>query len=88
MTCCVLYATLRLNYMEGGENLFYPNIAAERAKRRMSLDSLATQLGVTRKTLYNWENSGFIPQKSLEKMAELFNCSTDYLMETNKAERK
>ena len=62
--------------------MFYPNIAAERAKRKMSLDAMAEKLGVTRKTIYNWENSGSIPQKSVEKMAEMFDCSIDYLLET------
>lgn len=60
--------------------MFYPNIAAERAKRRMSVDSLAEKLGVTRKTIYNWENAGSIPQSALEKMADLFGCSIDYLL--------
>ena len=58
----------------------YPNIAAERAKRQMSLDALAEQLGVTRKTIYNWENKGKIPDTALEKMADLFGCSVDYLL--------
>lgn len=62
--------------------MFYPNIAAERAKRRMSVDTLAEKLGVTRKTIYNWENSGSIPQSALEKMSDMFNCSIDYLLET------
>ena len=65
---------------KGGEKMFYPNIAAERAKRKMSLDMMASELGVTRKTIYNWENSGNIPQKALEKMADLFNCTIDYLL--------
>lgn len=69
-------------FRTGGEKLFYPNIAAERAKRKMSVDALAEALGVTRKTIYNWENNGKIPQKQLEKMADLFNCPTDYLLET------
>ena len=69
------------NYRTGGEKLFYPNIAAERAKRKMSVDALATELGVTRKTIYNWENRGNIPRKKLEKMAVLFGCTTDYLLE-------
>ena len=64
----------------GGENVFYPNIAAERAKRRMSQDELAKELGVTRKTIYNWENSGRIPQRRLVQMAKLFDCSVDYLL--------
>lgn len=67
--------------MRGGDELFYPNIAAERAKRKMSMEVMASQLGVTRKTIYNWESSGSIPQKRLEQMAKLFNCSIDYLLE-------
>lgn len=63
--------------------MFYPNIAAERAKRRMSLDDFASRLGVARKSLYNWENSGHIPQNVLEKMADMFGCTTDYLLVTD-----
>ena len=66
--------------MKGGEKLFYPNIAAERAKRKMSLDTMAEKLGVTRKTVYNWETAGKIPKDKVEMMADLFNCSTDYLL--------
>lgn len=58
----------------------YPNIAAERAKRRMSLDEMAKELGVSRKTIYNWEQAGNIPQSALEKMSEIFECSIDYLL--------
>lgn len=61
--------------------MFYPNIAAERARHKMSVEDLAKALGVTRKTVYNWKNSGKIPQRSLEKMAELFECSVDYLLQ-------
>lgn len=46
----------------------------------MSLESLAQSLGVTRKTIYNWISAGHIPQSYLEKMADLFNCSIDYLL--------
>ncbi len=60
--------------------MFFPNIAAERAKRKMSQDVLAEKLGVTRKTIYNWENSGHIPQSALEKMADIFDCTIDYLL--------
>ena len=62
--------------------MFYPNIAAERAKRKMSIDMMAEKLGVTRKTIYNWETSGSIPQSAVEKMADMFGCSTDYLLVT------
>lgn len=46
----------------------------------MSLDTFAKKLGVTRKTIYNWETNGSIPQSALEQMAEMFNCSIDYLL--------
>lgn len=62
--------------------MFYPNLAAERAKRKMSVEDLAKQIGVTRKTIYNWENAGNIPMSALIKMADLFNCSIDYLLHT------
>lgn len=58
----------------------YPNIAAERAKRGMSLEVLAKELGVVRKTVYNWEHNGNIPQSALERMSEMFSCSIDYLL--------
>lgn len=60
--------------------MFYPNIAAERAKRKMSLEAMAAELGVTRKTVYNWETAGNIPQSALEKMSSMFGCSIDYLL--------
>ena len=49
----------------------------------MSVDALATELGVTRKTIYNWESKGNIPRKHLEKMAAMFDCTTDYLLEVS-----
>ena len=66
----------------GGENVTYPNIAAERARRGMTMDQLAQELGVTRKTIYNWQNNGKIPMNKLIKMADIFHCSIDYLVET------
>jgi len=58
----------------------YPNIEAERARHGMSCEQLAAQLGVSRKTIYNWSMSGNIPKSKLEKMADIFQCSTDYLL--------
>lgn len=58
----------------------YPNIEAERARAGFSNDELARKLGISRKTLYNWCVNGKIPQAGLVKMAELFNCSVDYLL--------
>lgn len=46
----------------------------------MSLDKLAKELGVTRKTVYNWMEKGDIPQAALEKMSVIFDCTIDYLL--------
>lgn len=58
----------------------YPNIDAERARRGLSADELAKELGVGRKTLYNWTMRGNIPSSALIRMADLFQCSIDYLL--------
>ncbi len=58
----------------------YPNINAERARLGLSLEQLASELGVTRKTVYNWITKGDIPQSKLILMAEIFDCSIDYLL--------
>jgi len=68
------------NKEPGGEIMKYPNIDAERARKGISNDRLAEDLGVTRKTLYNWLNKGNIPLSSLIKMADMFDCSIDYLL--------
>lgn len=61
----------------------YPNIEAERARKGISNDRLAADLGVTRKTLYNWMFKGNIPLSALIQMADLFDCSIDYLLGRN-----
>ena len=50
----------------------------------MTVDDLAKRIGVTRKTIYNWECAGAIPQSALEKMADIFGCSIDYLLAIEK----
>jgi predicted site-specific integrase-resolvase len=45
----------------------------------MTYDALANTLGVTRKTIYNWAASGHIPQSAIDKMADLFGVSEEYL---------
>lgn len=58
----------------------YPNIAAERARYGLSADDLATKLGVTRKTVYNWESTGKIPESALLAMSKMFGVSIEYLL--------
>ena len=68
------------NKQTGGDRMKYPNIEAERARKGISNDSLAETLGVTRKTLFNWMEKGNIPTTALIRMADMFNCSIDYLL--------
>ena len=62
------------------KKLRYPNIAAERARMGLTLEEFSDLLGVTRKTILNWETKGNIPQGALEKMADLFHVTVDYLL--------
>lgn len=61
----------------------YPNINAERVRLGLSYEDLASQLGVNRKTVYNWIRVGNIPQSALIKMSDLFNSPIDYLLSTS-----
>ena len=58
----------------------YPNIEAERARNGYTAEELAKILGVSRKTLYNWTESGNIPSSALIRMADTFGCTIDYLL--------
>ena len=60
----------------------YPNIEAERARAGFTKEALAKKLGVDRKTLRKWINDGNIPASKLSLMADIFNCSAEYLLET------
>lgn len=57
------------------------NIASERVRLGLSQEQLAERLGVSRESIKKWE-LGDTPIKSsvLIDMADLFNCSLDYLM--------
>ena len=62
------------------KKLRYPNIAAERARMGLTLEEFGKLLGVTRKTILNWETKGNIPQSALEKMADVFHVTVEYLL--------
>lgn len=58
------------------------NIEAERARNRMTKESLANQLGVSAKTYYNWINEDTdIPSSALIEMSKIFGTKIDYLLE-------
>ena len=57
------------------------NIASERVRQGMSQGDLAERLGVARQTILRWENGKTNPPTSaLYMMADIFGCSTDYLV--------
>lgn len=59
----------------------FPNIEAERARLGMSRVKLAEELGVSYATLKNWmRGTTDIPVSKVVEMAQMFNCSTDYLL--------
>ena len=61
----------------------FPNIEAERARLGLTKTQLAKALGVSDKTLYNWYHNGAFTVEALQKMAEMFRCPIDYLLEQN-----
>ena len=62
----------------------YPNIEAERIRLGLSQEQIIQKLGYKeRKSYYSWLSSGNIPTSVLVKMADLFNCSVDYLLGRN-----
>lgn len=77
------YSNRVTTYTKGVLKLLYPNINAERSRRKLTIEAFAKMLGVTRKTVYNWMVHGNIPQSKLEQMAEMFDCSIDYLLQRN-----
>lgn len=59
----------------------YPNIEAERARMGWSRAKLAEYIGTTEAVIRNWHSGRTdLPASKLIKMAQLFGCSTDYLL--------
>lgn len=57
------------------------NIASERVRLGLRQADLAEKLGVGISTVLRWERERLSPSASqLVMMAELFGCSTDYLL--------
>jgi len=68
--------------------LKYPNIEAERARAGITKSELSTQLGISPKTLANWQSGKTsIPTTALIRMHNIFNCTVDYLLGINSSER-
>lgn len=58
-----------------------PIIEAERIKRQMSRDDLANALSVSKRTISNWQSGVTeLPLSKLLAIAQMWNCTTDYLL--------
>ena len=52
-----------------------------RAREKLTQAALASELGIAQGTLSNWEKGKFdIDNSSLQKLADFFYCSTDYIL--------
>lgn len=61
--------------------MLYPNINAEVARAGFTKTGFAKAVGVSYDTFKGWQSGkSEIPAKKLIKMAEILNCSTDYLL--------
>lgn len=62
--------------------LFGEKIRDLRKKNNLSQEELAARLGVTRRSILNYENKSIYPKNSavIGKMAELFEVSADWLL--------
>ena len=61
-------------------NYKYPNIEAERIRNNYSQEELANVLRIERKSYYNWLKTGKIPATVLILLADLYDCSIDYML--------
>lgn len=58
-----------------------PIIEAERIKHQMSRDELAKTLGVSKRTITNWQSGVTeLPLSKLLTLADMWDCTTDYLL--------
>ena len=61
-------------------------IAELRMSKNWSQVELARRLSISKQTVSNWENNNIMPSvEMLEKIADTFNVSTDYLLGREKA---
>lgn len=56
------------------------HLEVERARNRLNRGEVAKRLGVTGSTYTAWVNGRPIPSDKLEKLAELYGVSCDYLL--------
>lgn len=63
------------------EAIKFPIIEAERIKRGISKEQFADALGVSWRTIRNWQNGRTdLPLSKLVKIRSVLGCSADYLL--------
>lgn len=61
--------------------MFANRIKYLRQSRELNQVQLSEKLGVAKQSVSNWENDNIMPSvEMLEKIADFFNVSTDYLL--------
>ena len=65
------------------------NMKAERARYGLSADEAAKKIGVSANTLLRWESGQNDPlSENLMKLAKLYNCTPDYLLDISNRETR
>lgn len=60
----------------------FDNIRAECARKSVTLVDLTTQLGIERKTFYNWQDKGDLPLSAISKIASILGVPIEQLLES------
>ncbi len=72
-----------------GNKLFASRIKKLRTDKNLSLDGLASELGINKSRIGMWENNGTVPRDDiLIKLSKYFDVSIDYLLGNEKMENK
>ena len=56
------------------------NIASERRRIGMTQDEFAKRLGCCKTSISLYEGGASVPSDRLKKVADIFGCTTDYLL--------
>lgn len=63
--------------------MMYNNLIIEYKKSNVSESDLLSLLNINENIYYNWALFGNIPASALIMLSAVYNCSIDYLLETN-----
>lgn len=65
----------------GDEFVFYDIYAALCKEKNKKPSAVAEELGINKSNVSNWKNNGYTPRgDALQRVADYFNVSTDYLL--------